>query len=49
MFVAQTVSELEELVHQHESLVHKLQEECKRLAGQLENVTARYKYVPDCV
>lgn len=42
---AQTTSELEEIVHQHESLVHKLQTECKRLAGQLENQTSKYKLV----
>lgn len=38
-----TVTELEDMITAHESLITKLQEECSRLTTQLENVSNRYK------
>ena len=37
------VMELEDMIASHQSLAHKLQEECKRLTTNLESLSSRYK------
>ena len=39
------MSELEDIVSSQGSLINKLQEECKKLANQLEDNTVKFKYV----